>query len=940
MTKKIFSKINIVRFSLAICSIAILLLVLPHAGHKGFTYELNQPWRYALLTADFDIPIFRDSTSMRIMRDSIDRTFVPFVKRDKELTESNLEKFAGVISGYSNTSQVNLLSKLMKSVYDAGIIDNNLSRLLENNQENTLRLVTGTNDDTRRVEALDASLMYTEKEAYFYIDSIYKQHENLLLPPLTQEQTRAIGLFLSPNITLDSLTDTKFRDQEYLTVTGATGVIKTGQRIVDRGEIITPQIYTNLNTYQEMMSTRQSDGHSQTYFIIGQGLYIAVILMTLYIFLGIYRPEFFSSIRKMTFLVSFITLFTLFAILMFENIAQGLYIVPFAAVPVIVLVFFDSRTAIFALLTTVFLSALVATFQLQFIFMEVVAGLVATFSIWQLDRRSQLLRTAALTLLSYWFTYLVMCLISEGNLSIFSWRIIAFIGINAVILSFAYILMLVIEKLFGFTSAVTLVELSDINSPLLRRLAEEAPGTFQHSIQVSTIAAEAARAIGANTTLVRTGALYHDIGKLENPVMFTENQHGVNPHTSLDPVTSAKKIVSHVTAGAALASKHKLPPLVKSFILEHHGKGMAKYFYTTAVNNNPDKVIEKEDFSYPGPNPQSKETAILMMADAVEAASRSLKDYSPESIDKLVNNIINGQVADGMFKESPISFKDIETIKQVFKKRLSTIYHTRVSYPEMNKSTATAEMLNKVSSFLLILILGVSGVFAQTNQENKRKITVEKPNLEEIKEKTLDPSSPYYFPKLMTKYNRNDTVMTNDEYRYFYLGYMFQEDYDPYRTSPYAGVTDDLRMKPKHSREEIDTIKKYAELTLRDNPFDLRQMSFLIHILKENRKDMSAKIWEYRLEHLLGAIKSTGTGENIENAWFVIYPVHEYDMVRLMGYEATDADFIEPGYDYLTVRPDEETQRRLRDKVAQGFYFNVIVPQSQYEMKHPEIWRE
>lgn len=262
---------------------------------------------------------------------------------------------------------------------------------------------------------------------------------------------------------------------------------------------------------------------------------------------------------------------------------------------------------------------------------------------------------------------------------------------------------------------------------------------------------------------------------------------------------------------------------------------------------------------------------------------------------------------------------------------------------------------NIIKSFILacLLVSGGERLNAQNNEnaqttetaqtvtpQNKRKITVEKPDLDEIKQKTLDPKSPYYFPKLMAKYNRNDTIMTNDEYRYFYLGYMFQEDYDPYRTSPYSGVTDDLRLKASHTKEEIDTIRKYAELSLRDNPFDLRQMSFLVHVLKEKRKDMSAKIWEYRLEHLLGAIKSTGTGEDIENAWFVIYPVHEYDLIRLLGYEATDADFIEPGYDYLKVRPDEETARRLKDKAAQGFYFNVGVPTAQYVMKHPELWEE
>lgn len=695
MWSKIFSKLNLLRFLLAACAITLILLVLPRADHQGFSYEQNQPWKYPLLTADFDIPILRDSASMRVMRDSIDRTFIPFVKRDLQAEEENLKRFNALIAGQASPEQTKLLTSLISKAYKEGVVSSNIIEQLRKNNLSALRLMPEQNAQSREIVMLDASKMNSPRQAFAIIDSIYNHDKTKALPPLSQEITRAITLCLSPNILLDTVTDTKYRDQEYLTVNGALGVIKTGQRIVDRGEIITPQIFTNLNTYTEMLATRKSDSKNQTYFIIGQGLYIAVILAVLYIFLAIYRPRFFADIRKMTFLVSFITLFTLFALLMFENVVQGLFVVPFAAVPVIVLVFFDSRTAIFSLIATVFLAALVSTYQLQFLFMELIVGLVATFSIWQLDRRSQLLRTAALSLITYLFTYFTMMLIMEGHITQVNWRILVMFLINAVILSFAYVLILVIEKIFGFTSAVTLVELSDINSPLLRRLAEEAPGTFQHSIQVSTIAAEAARAIGANTTLVRTGALYHDIGKLSSPIFYTENQHGINPHAGLDPVTSAKKIVAHVTEGAALANKHKLPPLVKSFILEHHGKGMAKYFYTTAVNNNPDKVIDKADFSYPGPNPQSVETSILMMADAVEAASRSLTDYSPESIDKLVENIINGQIADGLFKESPISFHDVEIIKKVFKQRLATIYHTRVRYPEMKKDTATAQTLNE-----------------------------------------------------------------------------------------------------------------------------------------------------------------------------------------------------------------------------------------------------
>ncbi|MBD5190879.1 MAG: DUF4919 domain-containing protein [Bacteroidales bacterium] len=246
--------------------------------------------------------------------------------------------------------------------------------------------------------------------------------------------------------------------------------------------------------------------------------------------------------------------------------------------------------------------------------------------------------------------------------------------------------------------------------------------------------------------------------------------------------------------------------------------------------------------------------------------------------------------------------------------------------------------LNTLLLPLLLLIMTVPVISAATQNssaaKNKRKIVVEKPDLEHIRKQTLDPSGKFYFPKLMAKYQRNDTTMTPEEYRYFYLGYMFQEDYDPYRQSQYSKVTDSLRLKTTHTKAEIDTITKYADLALKDNPFDLRQMSFLVHVLKEKRKDMRAKIWEYRLEHLLGAIKSTGTGEDMENAWYVIYPMHEYDIIQVLGYEAVDADFIEPGFDYLTVQPDAETAKRLRGKTSPGFYFNVGTIQEQYLLKH------
>lgn len=698
MWNKIFSQLNLLRFGLAITSVAVILLILPRADHQSFSYELNQPWKYPLLTADFDMPILRDSASVRLMRDSIDRVFVPFVKRNTTTEAANLEKFGHLIDHYATPSQKTVLVGLLKQVYDNGILDARVYDYVTATPSKSLRLVEQGAEKSKSVVSLDASAMLSPAKAFGRIDSIFSHNFNEAGGSMSPEISKALNICLSPNIVVDSVTDYKYRSQEYLTVTGAMGVIKTGQRIVDRGEIITPQIFTNLNTYQDMMSTRQSGTSSHTYFIIGQGIYIITVIILLYMFLSIYRTRFFGNIRKMTFLMSFITIFVVFAIVMFEYFSYGIYLVPFAAVPVIILVFFDSRTAIFSLFTTVLISALVATYQFQFIYMEIAVGLAATFSIKQLSRRSQLLRTAVFSFIAYTVTYFTICLITEGNLSQFSLRIIGTFAVNSVLLSFAYILILVIEKLFGFTSTVTLVELSDINSPLLRKLAEVAPGTFQHSIQVSTIAAEAARSIGANTTLVRTGALYHDIGKMNSPIFFTENQHGVNPHAGLNPETSAQKIISHVTNGLAMASKEKLPAVIKDFIAEHHGKGLTKYFYNTACNENPDQVIDKEKFRYPGPNPRTKETAILMMADAVEAASRSLKDYTPQAIDNLVDKIIDGQVADGLLKEAPISFRDVETVKKAFKTRLSTIYHSRVAYPEMRKNTASAEADQKATA--------------------------------------------------------------------------------------------------------------------------------------------------------------------------------------------------------------------------------------------------
>lgn len=681
--KKYFSKLMGLRIGLLLVATGIIMLIMPKADHQSYSYEENQPWKYPLLTAEFDTPILRDSISANAMRDSINAHFVPFVKRDNKVASQNVARLRDALADSIEPGRAAILVNLLAEVYDRGVLEPSLYEVVSTFKPPIVRV--GDKKDDNLIKTIDATVMLSPGDAFDYIDSTYINAIGAEGESITPFVARALNGTIDANIVLDTVTDNKFRSQELLEANVALGVIKKGQRIVDRGEIITPQVFTNLNTYMDLLQNSMEESNARTYFSIGNGLVILFLFVAFYLFLYHYEPTLFSSTRDMTFLMTYVTFFIIFSILMFEYIANGLFLVPFAAVPIVIMVFFDSRTAIFSLLITVLITSLVATFPQEFIIMEILVGLFATYSINQLSKRSQLLLTAFYSFLTYAASFVALELIREGNLDEIQMKFFGYFAVNAVILSFAYVLIVVVEKIFGFTSNVTLVELSDINTPILRRLAEEAPGTFQHSMQVSTLAAEAARAIHANTQLVRTGALYHDIGKLKSPEFFTENQHGINPHNGLDPETSAQKIISHVSNGISLANKHKLPQLIKNFILEHHGKGVAKYFYNTAVNQSPDGEVDKTKFSYPGPNPQSKETAILMMADAVEAASRSLTDHSAVAINNLVDKIVDTQMAEGLFKDSDISFKDVETVKNTFKKRLATIYHTRIAYPDLKK---------------------------------------------------------------------------------------------------------------------------------------------------------------------------------------------------------------------------------------------------------------
>jgi hypothetical protein len=505
---------------------------------------------------------------------------------------------------------------------------------------------------------------------------LLSQHRALL-------QRCNLNTYITPNLIYDKTrSESSLRDlQESIPL--AIGVAQRGQKIVDRGQIVDEKTYRIIESFLKEIERRQTDQSRFNSKTLGEALLILLLIGCFTIYLSLFRKDYFERWRSIAMLYSMIVGFAALALTMVSHSILHIYILPFAMVPIFVRVFMDSRTAFMAHITTILIVACALQHPLDFIIIEAVAGFIAIFSLRELSSRSQLFKTAILVTLGGMATNLGLDWMFGSDLNVVDFSEYNYLAVNGAMLFCSYPLLYLIEKLFGFTSNITLIELSDMSKDVLRRMSEVAPGTFQHSIQVGNLAAEIANKIGAKAQLVRTGALYHDIGKIQNPIYFTENQTGVNPHENLSYVDSAQVIISHVTDGLKLADKYNLPDVIKDFIATHHGQGKAKFFYVKYKNEHPNEDIDDLLFTYPGPNPFTREQAILMMADAVEAASRSLPDYTEQSIRDLVNRILDSQVTEGYFRECPITFRDIQYAKTVLIEKLKTIYHTRISYPEL-----------------------------------------------------------------------------------------------------------------------------------------------------------------------------------------------------------------------------------------------------------------
>lgn len=657
--------------------ITVISFFLPRERAVNIDFVEGKPWRYDQLTAPFDFAVAKSETALERERIEVLAAQRPYYTREALVGEAAVDSFTTFYKRELHYIVDSELSKKITTqlhhIYDNGIIGSNDLTRLSNDSISTIMLIEQYHAKPVKVEEL-----YTVQQAYERLMAIDTtrwgryalQHSNL-------------NDYINPNIRYDASKSEAARSEALNAISPNSGVILKGQKIIDSGDMVGEEQYQVLISYRNELNKRIDEQGVQI-TLIGQILLVTLFIGAFVVYLINYRRSYLYERNKLLFLATQLMIFPVIASWIMTN-GGALMIIPFAMAPVMVSVFLDSRTAFMTHLVITLVCSIAVPDPFVFVLLQLTAGIAAVYSLTELTERSQIFRVAIVAILCYSIVYFGYELITKSSLIAFNRGIFVHFLLNGVLLLFTYPLMLLYEKLFRFTSDVTLMELSNFNIKLLRQLSEEAPGTFQHSTQVSNLAAAAANKIGASSLLVRTGAMYHDIGKIEKPIFFTENQGTTNPHACLPYEKSAEIIISHVTNGLRLAEKHHLPEAIKDFIRTHHGRSKAKYFYISYKNEHPGEEVDESLFTYPGPEPHSIETAILMMADAVEAASRSLPEYTEENIANLVDRIVDGQVAEGHFAECPITFRDITDIKNVFKEKLRTIYHARISYPELKK---------------------------------------------------------------------------------------------------------------------------------------------------------------------------------------------------------------------------------------------------------------
>lgn len=681
------------RICVGIAAILLVVYFMPREGRSAYQFDLGRPWRYSQLIATFDFPIYKSDELIKKEQDSVMHLFEPYFEINQSVEEEQVAKFRKDFAQMEKSGipyyYKGYIEQKLRTLYQNGIVQPDDYNRLVDDSITAIRIFTANQSVIRPTKDI-----YSHKSAYkfFFETDDTARYDRLKL------QKCNLDRYIVSNLLFDQKKSEEQKKDLLSSISYASGMVMSGQKIIDRGDIVTQETYNILASYLKESKQRIDSTKQEAYLLVGQILCVALIFLCMMLYFSLFRKDYLEKGKSVLLLLTMLVIFPVLSSILVDQNLFSVYIIPFTMAPIFIRVFMDSRTAFVMHTVIILLCAVSLKYPYEFVATQLVAGMVAIYSLRELSQRSQLLRTALIVTATSLVFYFSLDLMHEKEIDNLEYNIYIYLIINGVLLLFAYPLMFLIEKLFGFTSNVTLVELSNINNDLMRRMSEVAPGTFQHSMQVANLATEVANKIDAKAQLVRTGAMYHDIGKICNPAYFTENQSGVNPHDQLSLIESARIIISHIPDGLKMADKYNLPEVIKGFIATHHGRGKTKYFYISYKNKYPDEEVDENLFTYPGPNPQTKEQAILMMADAVEASSRSLKDYTEESISNLVEMIIDAQIADGAFKNCPITFQDITTAKEVFKEKLKTIYHTRISYPELHKKEENNDTGNKESA--------------------------------------------------------------------------------------------------------------------------------------------------------------------------------------------------------------------------------------------------
>ena len=660
---------------LFVCLTILIVLLYPSEDTFKYQFEIGKPWSYELMTASFDFPIYKNEQQIAHEKEEILKDFTPYYKLDTTVVNRQLKNMMIDLQakGENSSNLTAYLKNKFNSIYSNGIISpTEYNKLLNDKRKNISDILPN-----RVTNIVSIDQIYTPRTAY---EEITKNSPVSL-------NDYDINKYLIENLTYDSITTTISKADLLKNLSLTSGMVQSGERIIDRGEIVSPTMYQVLNSIKIESEKRKTTSIQQSTVVIFGEVLMTVCLITLFfLYLYLFRPRIFEVTSHVVMLLLLILLIISLTSFTISFTSVSYFMVPFALLPVIIRVFFDSRTALFAHIITVLIISFMVDNAFQFILLQITIGMAAVSSLKDMSQRSQLAQTAIYIFISYLVMYVAFELISEGDFKRIDLQYITYFGLSSIFMLFAYVLIYVFEKIFDLISSVTLVELTNINSDLMMQFSERAPGTFQHSLQVSNLATEAAKKINANSLLVRTGALYHDIGKMKHPEYFIENQlGGKNPLSEIDYEDASQIVINHVNDGIEIAKKSHLPEQIIKFISSHHGTSKTKYFYYSYINANPDKKPNDEIFTYPGPIPNNNETAILMMSDAVEARSRSLREYTDDSISEMVENMIDNQIAEGEFKDAPITFRDVELVKAVFKEKIKNIYHNRIKYPEVNK---------------------------------------------------------------------------------------------------------------------------------------------------------------------------------------------------------------------------------------------------------------